>query len=200
MSGWEFEASAAEIGFAARVGRFERETRGRCVDSLGDRPLDHVVADDLNGIHGERRCPLSPRKAESPRFKKCVWRAVDRPCTALDSRSFNACTMLRTRVTGVCLPARSSPRSDASCSCRSQWPARGLSSCFQDWKLICNRPKQRNKRVGALSTPCLQCGYPPGHRVVDRAHARLRWVTTVGPASSPRASPGRTASPPFPRF
>ena len=84
MSGWEFEASAAEIGFAARVERFERETRGRCVDSLGDRPLDHVVADDLNGIHGERRCLLSPRKAGSPRFKKCVWRAVDRPCTALD--------------------------------------------------------------------------------------------------------------------
>ena len=198
MSGWEFEASAAEIGFAARVERFARETRGRCVDSLGDRPLDHVVADDLNGIHGERRCPLSPRKAESPRFKKCVWRAVDRPCTALDSRSFNACTMLRTRVTGVCLPARSSPRSDASCSGRSQWPAGAPVQCFQDWKLIAT-DQNSEIRVGALSTPCLQCGYPLGHRVVDRAHARLRCVTTVGPASSPRASPGRTVSPPFPR-
>lgn len=200
MSGWEFEASAAEIGFAARVGRLERETRGRCVDSLGDRPLDHVVADDLNGIHGERRCPLSPRWAESPRFKKCVWRAVDRPCTALDSRSFNACTMLRTRVTGVCLPARSSPRSDASCSGRWLCPPLGASSMFSGLEINCNRPKQQNKRVGALSKPCLQCGYPPGHRVVDRTHARLRCVTTVGPASSPRASPGRTVSPPFPRF
>ena len=30
----------------------ERKARGRCVDSLRDCPIDHVVADYLDGIHG----------------------------------------------------------------------------------------------------------------------------------------------------
>ena len=30
----------------------ERKARGRCVDSLCDCPIDHVVADYLDGIHG----------------------------------------------------------------------------------------------------------------------------------------------------
>ena len=36
----------------ARIEGVERKARGRCVDSLCDRPIDHVVADYLDGIHG----------------------------------------------------------------------------------------------------------------------------------------------------